>query len=168
MKAAGLLTQYAHLFTDNDPVLDLASGRGRNGLYLHQKNIPTIFADRNRDALNTIKSNQGITEDQIWHVDLESDINQLPSEKYQGIIVFNYLHRPLFTDIKRAIKSGGYLIYETFTVNNRQFGRPNRDAFLLQEDELNNEFSDWECMHYFEGIQTNPDRAIAQIVCRKP
>ena len=34
------------------PVLDLACGCGRNGLYLARKGIPVVFADRDRDVHN--------------------------------------------------------------------------------------------------------------------
>ena len=90
------------------------------------------------------------------------------TNSYQAIIVFRYLHRPLIEAIKAAIEPGGLVFYETFTTENRQFGRPNRDAFLLNKNELKEMFHDWQCLHYFEGIKQQPNRAIAQIVCRKP
>jgi len=39
------------------PVLDLACGRGRNGLYLLQHDIPVTFADINNEALEHVKLN---------------------------------------------------------------------------------------------------------------
>lgn len=170
MSASPLLKQYHQLFRAHDkPVLDLACGQGQNGLYLHQQGIPTQFADRNGEALASIQANNNeISTSQCWQVDLETGKQHLPVDNYQGIIVFRYLHRPLFEQIKQAVCAGGIIIYETFTTDNRQFGRPNRDEFLLQPGELKDLFSDWQCLHYFEGIQHNPDRAIAQIVCKKP
>jgi len=29
-------------------------------------------------------------------------------------------------------------------------------------------FKDWNVLHHFEGIQEDPRRAVAEIVCRKP
>lgn len=169
MTASVLLQQYSQLFQrSGKPVLDLACGTGRNGLYLQQQQIPTVFADQNQAVLTSIAATPGISAEQCWHVDFENGQQQLQPNSYQGIMVFRYLHRPLIADIKQAVCSGGIVIYETFTVENRQFGRPNRDAFLLQLGELKQLFSDWECVHYFEGIERDPDRAIAQIVCKKP
>lgn len=169
MIASPLLQQYSTLFQPSGkPVLDLACGAGRNGLYLHQQQIPTMFADQDPTALSSIAATSGVSAEQCWQVDFENGEQQLPANHYQGIVVFRYLHRPLIDDIKQAVCSGGIVIYETFTVENRQFGRPNRDAFLLQLGELKEMFSDWECLHYFEEIARNPDRAIAQIVCKKP
>ena len=169
MTASVLLQQYSQLFQHpGKPVLDLACGAGHNGLYLQQQQIPTVFADQNQAALASIAATPGISAEQCWQVDFENGQQQLQANSYQGIVVFRYLHRPLIADIKQAVCSGGLVIYETFTVENRQFGRPNRDAFLLQLGELKQMFSDWECLHYFEGIERDPDRAIAQIVCKKP
>ncbi|QFI39362.1 tellurite resistance protein [Moritella marina ATCC 15381] len=168
MTAAVLLQQYGKLFQrTGKPVLDLACGTGRNGLYLQQQQIPTIFADKNQTALTSIAAVPSTDAKNCWQVDFEDGQQQLQPNSYQGVVVFRYLHRPLINDIKQAVCSGGIVIYETFTVENRQFGRPNRDAFLLQLGELKEMFSDWECLHYFEGIERDPDRAIAQIVCRK-
>jgi len=166
---AELLATYNHLFTaDGNIILDLACGQGRNGLFLHKQGLPVQFADRNAEALASIQVTDSVSPQQCWQVDFETDIAQLAPDHYQAILVFRYLHRPLLSQIKQAVKSGGIVIYETFTTDNRQFGRPNRDEFLLQQGELKAEFADWQCLHYFEGIQRNPDRAIAQIVCRKP
>jgi hypothetical protein len=82
-------------------------------------------------------------------------------------VVFRYLHRPLIPDIKKAVKQGGIVVYETYTVNQTQFGRPRNPAFLLKPGELRDWFSEWEIIHYFEGLQEDPPRAVAQIVCRK-
>ena len=82
-------------------------------------------------------------------------------------MIFRYLHRPLISCIKKALKKGGVLIYETYTVWQPQFGKPNNPDFLLKPEELRNWFIDWEIIYYFEGIKENPKRAIAQIVCRK-
>lgn len=171
--ASALLKQYQHLFnSDQGQVLDLACGKGQNGLYLRQRGINTLFADINQTALDTLMTEHNINEVNCWQADFEdtsqNDVIKLSQLQLQGMMVFRYLHRALFTAIKQAIKPGGIVIYETFTEKNKQFGRPNRAAFLLKSEELKAIFSDWEIIHYFEGMKQNPDRAIAQIVCRKP
>ncbi|WP_028862139.1 tellurite resistance protein [Psychromonas aquimarina] len=169
MSASALLKQHLSLLKQSGkPVLDLACGSGRNGLYLLEHNIPTIFADKNRQALETIAALPLTPAPHCRVVDFETDQQHLQADSYQAVIVFRYLHRPLMEQIKQAVCSGGIVIYETFTLENRQFGRPNREQFLLRPGELKQLFSGWQCLHYFEGIKTNPDRAIAQIVCRKP
>jgi tellurite methyltransferase len=89
-------------------------------------------------------------------------------ESSGAILVFRYLHRPLVPFIKKALVKGGVLIYETFTVDQRRFGKPHNPRFLLKPGELLDWFEDWKVIHYSEGIVGQPQRAIAQIVCTKP
>ena len=164
-----ILTEFEYLFDNRGkPILDLACGNGRNGLYLHNKDFPVQFVDKNSVLLNDLQTQQQIKPQACLNMDLETGERVLIADSYQAILVFRYLHRPLMAQIKAAVEPGGLIIYETFTINNRQFGRPLRDDFLLQENELKEMFSDWDCLLYFEGIETNPDRAIARIVCKKP
>jgi tellurite methyltransferase len=174
MTAARLLLEHLDLLTKLDhslPVLDLACGSGRNGLMLAELGIPVVFADRSSNALKTIE--RYLTENGLpgrtWEVDLEqAGVNPLPNDGYDAIIVFRYLHRPLFPALLNAIKHGGLVIYETFTIGNRQFGRPNNPDFLLQPGELASVFQDWEIIYSFEGMLQDPDRAVARIVARRP
>lgn len=153
------------------PVLDLACGSGRSGLMLAQRNVPVVFADRSATALDGI--NQVLSDNrlpgQTWQIDLEQPgINPLDARVFSVVICFRYLHRPLFPYLMEAVDPGGLVIYETFTTGNLQFGRPNNPDFLLKPNELKKLFQSWQSLHYFEGIQHDPDRAIAQIVTRKP
>jgi hypothetical protein len=87
---------------------------------------------------------------------------------YRAILVFRYLHRPLLPCLKKGIRKGGILIYETFTIDQPRYGRPYNPDYLLKHGELAGEFKDWHILHYYEGIIESPQRAMAQIVCRKP
>ena len=105
----------------------------------------------------------------VDHVYLErEDVNPLPEDSYGAVLVFRYLHRPLIPFIKKALRNSGLLLYETFTVEQRRFGKPQDPGFLLRPGELLKMFEHWEIVHYFEGIMENPTRAVAQLVCRKP
>jgi len=174
MPAASLLLKHLGLLTKLDrslPILDLACGEGRNGLELARHGMPVVFADRSVSALKTVE--QHLARDGLpgrtWQIDLEIEgVNPFSSDCYSAIIGFRYLHRPLFPALRNAIKTGGLIIYETFTLENQEFGRPNNPDFLLKPNELKTLFQDWEVIDYFEGILKNPDRALAQIVARKP
>jgi hypothetical protein len=102
-------------------------------------------------------------------VDLEQEgDNPLPMDTYGGILVFRYLHRPLIPCIKKSLRVGGLLVYETFTVAQTRFGKPRNPDFLLNPGELLEMFEDWEVVYCFEGVKEDPTRAVAQLVCRKP
>ncbi|MBW1800939.1 MAG: class I SAM-dependent methyltransferase [Deltaproteobacteria bacterium] len=172
-RPASLLLEHLHLFKEKSlegPVLDLACGNGHNGIFLAAGSIPVHLCDVSEEALTRARElaeKRGVKV-QALQKDLEQEsINPLPEETYGAILVFRYLHRPLFPSIRKALKPGGILIYETFTVDQPRFGKPRNPAFLLKPGELREQFKEWEIIHYFEGILTNPDRAVAQIVCQK-
>jgi len=151
----------------------LASGSGRNGLYLIDNKIPVIFSDIKSDALEITKSlidSKNSSLANFWQVDFEQGTNELKDKKFSGVLVFRYLHRPLFENIKQAIIPGGIIIYETFTHEQAQYGRPKNPDFLLTKGELTEQFKDWEILHQFEGVIENEGskQAIAQIVAIKP
>lgn len=174
LRPARLLEQYASFFAPESlpgPILDLAGGDCHNGLFLAGRNLPVVCADFSSEALK--KGARQAADAKLavdfWQVDLEQPgINPLLDNHYGAILVFRYLHRPLIPCIKKALRPQGLLVYETYTVDQPRFGKPRNPDFLLKPGELRGWFEDWEIMHYFEGIETDPERAVAQIVCRKP
>ncbi|NQV70139.1 MAG: class I SAM-dependent methyltransferase [Pseudohongiella sp.] len=156
----------------HDPeVLDLACGNGRNGLFLARHNVFVIFADSNEVAIQSIseKLRGNGLKGECWRVDFEEAGSQpLQGRLFDAVMVFNYLHRPLLNSIKQAIRPGGLIIYETFTVKQREFGRPGNPDFLLQPAELRKAFGDWEILQDFEGEMTSPRRAVASLIARRP
>ena len=169
-----LLVDQLDLLTGLDrslPVLDLACGSGRNGLILAQQGVPVVFADRSVADLEHIE--RQLTKNgwpgRTWQVDLEQPgSDPLAGLQFSAIITFRYLHRPIFPALLKAVIPGGLVIYETFTTENRRFGRPNNPDFLLKPGEPKAMFRDWQMIFYFEGDLQNPERSIAQLVARKP
>ena len=110
------------------PILDLACGRGRNGLHLAQQGAPVVFADNDATALEDIQQQlaaEALSKQycRCWQVDLETEADApLEHNEYSAIMVFRYLHRPLFGSIKQALVPGGLLVYETFTRDRRNTG----------------------------------------------
>lgn len=166
------------MLSTHKPVLDLACGSGRNGLYLVESGVPVTFADVNSAAIEQLQQHECVVNNQqlvkFWTVDFEQEgETPLVGMSFAAIMVFRYLHRPLFEQIKQAILPGGLIIYETFTQQQAQFGRPKNPDFLLKAGELTEIFADWEILHSFEGIvesanNSSQKQAIAQIVARKP
>jgi SAM-dependent methyltransferase len=178
-----LLNQYLSELKKNQsslPILDLACGNGRNGLYCLEQNLPVTFADIKVQALSDVK--QTINNDRarftsplavFWQVDFEQKFTTLLAENsYSALLVFRYLHRPLMEQIKAAVVPNGLVIYETFTVSQAELGRPKNPEFLLKVGELAEYFADWQILHTFEGVKVSDNgitpQAIAQIVARKP
>jgi len=169
-----LLRNNLSLFTDDLkdlPILDLACGDGHNGLFLAAQGFSVVLADRSEESLKQAgdtAASLGLTVT-IRQIDLETENSDpFQNEFFSAVLVFRYLHRPLIPVIKRAIRKGGLLIYETFTIEQAQFGKPKNLDHLLKPGELRSWFQDWEIIHSFEGLTENPRKAIAQLICRKP
>jgi SAM-dependent methyltransferase len=169
-----LIIKYIDLFSTQaikQPILDLACGDGHNGIFLAVRGWPVVLADWSDKALAKAdeQAAQNKVTVKIWKVNFEEPgFNQLVEESFGAILVFRYLYRPLMPDIKKAMKKGGLLFYETYTIQQTKFRKSMNPDFLLQPGELEESFKDWEIIHSFEGILETPKRAVAQLVCRKP
>jgi SAM-dependent methyltransferase len=139
------------------PVLDVASGAGRHARVFIERNLPVVAVDR--DA-------QTIPGARFVQADLESGGPwPFTGQRFGGIVVTNYLHRPLFPHIAECLDEGGVLIYETFMIGNERFGRPSNPAFLLKRGELREAFASLRVVAFEEGEVARPKPAVTQRIC---
>jgi SAM-dependent methyltransferase len=115
------------------PVLDLAAGAGRHARHLLALGRAVTAVDRNVSDLADLAGAAGL---EIVATDLEAAPWPLGERRFAGIVVTNYLHRPLFPAILAALAPGGLLVYETFALGQERFGRPTNPDFLLRPGEL--------------------------------
>ena len=114
-------------------ILDLAAGNGRHAKYFNGLGDHVTALDRDTSGLRDLEG-AGI---EVICADLEDGSPwPLGDRQFDGIVVTNYLHRPLFPYLAGALAPGGVLIYETFGVGNERFGKPSNPAFLLRPGEL--------------------------------
>ena len=128
--------RFASLVPAGGDVLDLAAGGGRHSTFFRGRGHEVVAVDRDTRALTTLAaSDPGLT---VIEADLEAPGAAWPTgeRRFAGIVVTNYLHRPLFPAIRAALAPGGALIYETFAVGNERFGKPSNPDFLLRPGEL--------------------------------
>ena len=95
-------------------------------------------------------------------IDLETGTAWSLGNGYNGIVVTNYLHRPLLPAIATAIAPGGVLIYETFALGNERFGRPRNPDFLLRPGELLEVFATLTVVAFEQGEVSAPHHAVIQ------
>ncbi len=157
------VVRWASLVPPGD-VLDLACGNGRHARYFSAMGHAVIAVDRDAKALEALRD---VPRVEPLAADLEGDAPwPLAGRRFAGIVVTNYLHRPLFARILESLAPGGALIYETFARGNERFGRPSNPAFLLNPDELLEAFGDALSVVAFEqGIVTQPKPAAIQRLC---
>ncbi len=139
--------------------LDVASGVGRHTLLLASRGYTIDAVDRDTVALTqlaTAAQARKYTGIATKPIDLELPApNELDlgRETYDVILVFFYLARSLFPHLLTALKPGGMLVYETFTIDNHlQHHHPKRREFCFAQGELLELASSLRVLHYDEGL----------------
>ena len=138
-------------------VLDVACGAGRHSKLFLEKGLKVVAIDREPQHIPGARFIQADLEDgSPW---------PLAGERFEGIVVTNYLHRPLFPTLLESLAEGGVLIYETFMLGNERYGRPSNPRFLLRSGELPQAFADLRVEGFEEGPVTSPKPAMIQRLC---
>ncbi len=148
-------------------VLDIAMGGGRNAVYLAEEGFEVEGVDISPEAVSNalgLAQKTGV-KIRAQVADMESNYS-IEKDAYDVIICFNYLQRSLIPAIKDGLRKGGMIVYETFIVDQVQFGRPKNPAYLLQHNELLSMFRNLRCLRYREGIFEGR-KAIAGIIAQK-
>jgi len=131
--ASAWVARFAPLVASGARVLDLACGYGRHARFFAARGAHVLAVDRDVAALATLAGEARIA---TRALDLEAGRWPLPGERFDAIVVANYLHRPLFPSLLAALAEDGVLIYETFARGNEAYGRPSNPDFLLEPGEL--------------------------------
>ena len=127
------VVRFAPLVVPGSTVLDVAAGAGRHAVHFAGRGHPVLALDRDAAALERLANVPNVV---TRLADLESGASPFGDMRYGGIVVTNYLHRPLFGALTAALAPDGVLLYETFMQGNERYGRPSNPAFLLAPGEL--------------------------------
>jgi SAM-dependent methyltransferase len=147
------LLRCADLLPDAGRALDVACGRGRHALLLAAAGFEVTALDRDPELLRAVAeaaARRGLAVT-TTEMDLEVETADLGEAAFDVVVVFRYLHRPLFPALKRALAPGGLLVYETFTREQAEHGHPKNPAFLLEAGELPRLVAPLDVLRYHEG-----------------
>jgi SAM-dependent methyltransferase len=157
------IVRFAGLFSAGGRILDLACGSGRHATILAARGHTVEAVDRDVAALARLQGIAGIT---AREADLEGGPWPYFGQSFAGIVVSNYLYRPLLPHLLGALDEGGVLIYETFMVGNELFGKPSNPAYLLRSGELLELVRRRLAVVAFEqGEVAQPKPAMVQRIC---
>ena len=112
-------------------MLDIACGAGRHARFLAAQGFEVFAVDRDPGLFPDPP--RGVT---LVGADLEAGPWPFDGQRFDAIVVTNYLHRPLLPVLVDSLEPGGVLVYETFARGNERFGRPSNPDFLLAPGEL--------------------------------
>lgn len=156
------VVRFLDLVRPGGEILDVACGNGRHLQLGLASGHRMLGVDRDVSAAQAM-SGEGRLE--LVQADLEDGTPwPLGDRRFDGVIVTNYLWRPLLTSIVGAVGPSGVLIYETFGTGQERLGRPRNPDFLLRPGELIDAVRpDLTIIAYENARLADPDRVVQRI-----
>jgi SAM-dependent methyltransferase len=142
-------------------VLDVACGHGRHLRYLSSLGFSVVGVDRDAQAVSALEALGA----ELRVTDIEGGPWPFSPGDFDGVVVTNYLHRPIFPHLVGALRPGGILIYETFAAGNERYGRPANPDFLLRPGELLRCVEPLSVVAFEQGLISAPKPALIQRIC---
>jgi SAM-dependent methyltransferase len=155
--------RWSHLVPSGGAVLDVACGFGRHMRWFAARGHPVCGVDRDQGAIDSL-ARVG----EAVQADIETGPWPFTGRAFAGVVVTNYLWRPLLPAILRSVATGGALIYETFAAGNETVGKPSRPDFLLQPGELLSACGELRVIAHEDGFLEEPDRYVQRIAAVRP
>jgi tellurite methyltransferase len=153
------------LLAKNGKALDIAGGEGRNSVFAASNGYDVICLDISENGLRKAQALAQEKNTKITTVLVDLDSGALKENEYDLVLCFNFLDRNLFSGIRKTLKSGGLLFYETFTLDHLEHSSFKKE-WVLEANELLHEFSGFRILRYQEVNQNS--KAFASMVAQKP
>jgi tellurite methyltransferase len=164
------LKRHIHLLPKGR-ALDIATGEGRNAVFLAQNGFEVDAVDISEKGLKKTQklARQKGIKINTFLVDL--DQYQIVKERYDLIAHFYFLKRRLIPRIRKGLKKGGKVIFETYLLEHRTFGTggPKQAKYFLKPNEPLRLFRNFRIVFYREGIFKEGGRrkAVASLIAEK-
>ncbi|RJP72528.1 MAG: class I SAM-dependent methyltransferase [Comamonadaceae bacterium] len=150
--------RWSHLVPAGGSVLDVACGHGRHLRWFAQRGHAVTGVDRSAEAIEAVAPlGRAVL------ADLENGPWPFEGERFDAVVVTNYLWRALLPVIVCCVAEGGVLVYETFAAGNESVGKPSRPDFLLQPGELLRACEGLHVVAYEDGFCDRPERFVQRI-----
>jgi len=168
--ALEVLVENSHLLPPRGTALDLACGLGGSGLLLAERGLQTWAWDLSPVAIEAVERRAaGLP----LNAETRDVINRPPEPaRFDVICVGHFLDRELCKHIAAALKPGGLLFYQTFSLERVDEAGPGTARYRLATNELLELFRDLVVRFYRdEGRAGDPSRGFrnrAQLVAEQP
>jgi len=166
-----VLRRYVDAFPEGR-ALDVATGTGRNALFLADSGYEVDAIDRSREGLRITRENaceRGVAE-RINSIQTDVPSHAFPTERYAVVTISYYRAVDRFPDIKEALVDGGYLFVEHHLRSTEETtSGPSTDRYRFAANELLHSCLDLTVLHYEEGSEEVDGglRANARVVARR-
>jgi tellurite methyltransferase len=168
----------ARWLVDNDALLgtggralDVACGDGRNALHLARLGFEVDAVDVSDVAIDALRAAAPGRAPGVRARVLDLEREPLPVAAYDVVLNFNYLQRDLFGALERALRPGGWLVFETLgRAHIDELGKRINPAYVLADNELLHAFPGLRVRRYREGVVTRAcgPRGVASLVAQRP
>lgn len=164
------LKKHIHLLP-RGKALDIATGEGRNAVFLAQNGFEVDAVDISEKGLKKVRALAREKGVKINTVLVDLDQYQIEKERYDLIANFYFLKRRLIPRIRTGLKKGGKVIFETYTLEHRTLatGGPKQAKYFLKPNEPLRLFKKFRIQLYREGIfrEGGRKKAVASLVAEK-
>ncbi len=150
--------------------LVLAMGEGRNAVFLARNGFDVDGCDISDKAIEKSKllaRESGVTLN-AFAADLEE--YKIPANTYDLVTCFYYLQRDLITQIKESLRKGGMVIFETYSIDQLNYGKdapgPKNPVYLLKHNELLDLFRDFHIIYYRED-EIAENKSVVSLIAQK-
>jgi len=128
--------------------LDIACGTGKNSIFLAENNFQVEALDISKVALDVLKK-QNYSNIRTVLTDLDEYIPI--KNKYDFIVMTNFLDRKLIFKLLNGLKREGILFIETYMEHSLNTKKSSNSDYLLQDEELKSFVNDdYEVLDYDE------------------
>ncbi len=164
------LKRHIHLLPKGR-ALDVATGEGRNAVFLAQNGFDVDAVDISQKGLK--KARKLAREKGVKINTFLVDLDQYPiaKERYDLIANFYFLKRSLIPRIRKGLKKGGRVVFETYLLEHRTLGvgGPKQAKYFLKPNEPLRLFRNFRILFYREGIFREGGRrkAVASLIAEK-
>ena len=124
--------------------LEVASGKGRNALYLASIGYRVIAVDCALNGLVPGQSSAKRLDLPMNSIACDLETCQFPQHSFDLVSVIRFLKRPLFEVISAWVKPGGLLFYKTFNRDHLLSHPKFNSGYVVETGELNTAFPDFE------------------------
>ncbi len=151
--------------------LDLAAGEGRNAVFLAEHGFEAEAVDISPVAMSRARKLARARGVRIKAMAADLDTYRLLPGRYDLVLNFYFLDRRLIPRIKKGLKKGGMVVFETYTTEQKKLGTggPGQTQFVLKPNELLRLFRGFHVLFYREGVfrEGGKRRAIASLIAQK-
>ncbi|HMK76320.1 MAG TPA: class I SAM-dependent methyltransferase [Thermodesulfobacteriota bacterium] len=151
--------------------LDIATGEGRNAVFLAQNGFDVDAVDISEKGLKKARKlarEKGVKIN-TFLVDL--DQYHIAKERYDLIANFYFLKRRLIPRIRNGLKKGGIVVFETYLLEHRALatGGPTQAKYFLKPNEPLRLFRNFRILYYREGIfkEGRKRKVVASLIAQK-